>query len=176
VAAPEVTGAADGIHRSDETGASPGTGERDWFGRLGEAREHLAAAQVELLKAVRAALIALEGSPDDATGAAGRATEAGGAVGTLVSMVVRYADRVARRREADVRLKTLTTIREVLVAERRAVTENEGREAPALGGFDAVIGVIERECAAARADGSAPDEAKARASRRPSRPRPLDLE
>lgn len=155
-----------------------GAGERDWFSRLGEARDHLAAAQVELLKAVRAALLALEGSSDDPAGAASRATETGGAVGALVGMVMRYADRVARRREAEARLETLTTIREVLVAERRTVVASEGARSPALEGFDAVIGVIERECAAARADSddAADGDGGRRRRRRGSRARKVAVD
>ncbi len=145
--------------------ASPPSAERDWLGRLGEAREHLAAAQVELLKAIRAALVALEGSGEGGEASASRLADAGGALGAVVAGVMRYADRVARRREADARLKTLATIREVLVAERRAVADDEGVSSPAIRGFDAVIGVIERECAATRADGSAPDEARRRRDR-----------
>lgn len=153
----------------------PPAPDRDWLGRLGEARDHLAAAQVELLKAVRAALVALEGSSDGADGV-GRLSDAGGALGALVAGVVRYADRVARRREADARLKTLATIREVLVAERRAVAEAEGIASSALGGFDAVIAVIERECAAARADGTAPDEARRQRGRGGARTRPVTVD
>lgn len=162
---------------STSSDAEGSAGERDWFSRLGEAREHLAAAQVELLKAVRAALLALEGSSEDPAGAASRASETGGAVGTLIGMVMRYADRVARRREAEARLKTLTTIREVLVAERRVVAAGEGARSPALRGFDAVIGVIERECAAARADSSEPAaEERGSRKRRGARARKLDVD
>lgn len=161
-------------------GARGSAGQRDWFSRLGEARDHLASAQVELLKAVRAALLALEGSSDDPDAAASHATETGGAVGALVGMVMRYADRVARRREAEARLKTLTTIREVLVAERRAVADGEGARSPALGGFDAVIGVIERECAAARADSAqeqgAAGEKRGAGRRRGARARKVDVD
>ncbi len=155
---------------------TPPGSDRDWLGRLGEAREHLAAAQVELLKAVRAALVALEGSGEGGEASAGRLADAGGALGAVVAGVVRYADRVARRRESDARLKTLATIREVLIAERRAVADDEGSGSPALRGFDAVIGVIERECAAARGDGSAPDEARRRGDRAAARARAVTVD
>lgn len=113
-------------------------------------------AQLELVKALRSALAALEAGEGIAPASRGPGVEpAGGAVGTLLGVVMRYADRVARRRESEARLKTLRTIRGVLASERSLVSRTEGASSPTLRGFDAVIAVLDRECGPARKSGLA---------------------
>jgi len=163
------------VSTSSSAGASArGPAEPEAASRFGKAREHLAVAQLELVKALRSALAAVEGAEGGTAAARAEGAElAGGAIGTLLGVVMRYAERVARRRESDARLKTMRTIRDVLATERRLVAQSEGASSPTLRGFDAVIRVLDREVGASA--GSTPgSRRRSPASRAHVRAVPVD--